>query len=158
MSLDSVVTLFDRLIAINITLPGSGGNGSRLIDLIAAGTVLTPSADLPTVWTATGSQQYLSATADNGSDDGGTAISGSSPLTRFFARKCAQVIIENHAAAFTTDYAPAMPAAISRASGTAWTSAPGLDGVRRVYVRNSAAGTAVVTALCFLMPQPVARS
>lgn len=140
----SIVNLFESMVAVNISVPANSGNGSRLSLLIAQGTVLTPTADLPSY------MSILSATVDNG---GG--ITGSSPLTRFIAGKVGQAQIENHGTAFNTDFAPTMPQPVSRATGTAFLSIIGLDGVKRTYARSSTSGALAMTALCMLMPTDI---
>jgi hypothetical protein len=146
----TLVNLFNGIIAVSITFPISTGNGTRLSTLIAAGTLLTPSADLPNWLTATTSANFQSTTVDNG---GG--IAGSSPLTRWIAQRCAQVVIEDHASTFQTDFLPGMTGPlVSRVSGTAFQSVAALDGVKRTYARAAAAAFSAV-ALCLLMPAPV---
>lgn len=140
--MEASVTLFNSMVAVTIAIPISSGNGSRLSTLISLGTVLTPSADLPSFLSG------LSAVSD------GAAPVGSSPLTRKISQQSGQVTIENHAAGFTSDYAPTMPQSIARANGTPFTTANGLDGVKRAYVRSAAAAQNV-TALCFMMPSAV---
>lgn len=143
--------IFSGLVAISIALPSSAAP-LKLIDLLAAGTILTPSADLQN-WITNASRsarRALSAVVDN------VTITGSSPLTRYFASLSAQAIIENHASSFLTGWESTMTLPMTRASGTAYTTPAGLNGVRRVYVSSATTSPINVTAVCLLSSTDVA--
>lgn len=150
--LEFAAPVFADLVAIQIVLPATG-SPVKLIDLLAAGTLLTPSADLPNAQTNSQGPQYLNPTVDNG---GSPAITGSSPRTRHYAARTVQVIIENQVGSFDTAWEATMSGKVIRVMGTPYMSPAGSVGVRRVYIQSDTATPLTVTAVCLLSRNAVA--
>jgi hypothetical protein len=136
---------FDGIFAINIAMPASTGAAVKLIDLIAAGTVLTPAADYNANLTGA-NPRGLSATVDN------LVVTGSSPLTRFWAEHTARAVIENHSATFVSGWESTASLGVTRAVGTPYVTNAGLDGARRAYLISSGS-TFTCTVICHIRLQ-----
>ena len=133
--------IYDFSLQVQISIPISSGNGSRLSTLIKNGTLLT-AVNLPGFMINT-----------NSSTGSPSAAMTNAQQCLEVARRVVSVIIESPSAGFDSDFIAAMTNQVARASSTLYQTVGAFDGAYRTFVRSQAAAfNAFAICLCTNTP------